>query len=82
MAGLKTYLWRIFIALTQLLNTLFSGWPDESTSSRLYRLEQQNHPAGLLLRPMVDRLFFWQPHHCRSAYESERNRYQLPPILR
>lgn len=75
------YLRHIGVALTQLLNTFTGGWPDESTSSRLYRLEQQNHPAGLLLRPMVDRLFFWQPHHCQSAYESERNLYQLPPIL-
>lgn len=79
---MKLYCWNIFVGLTQLLNTLFAGWPDESTSSRLYRLEQQGHQAGLLLRPIVDRLFGWQAEHCRMAYESERRRYQLPPILR
>ena len=49
-------------------------------------------PAGLLgtpdpppvrnIRPLVDRLFFWQPEHCARSYDAERARYHLPPLLR
>jgi hypothetical protein len=79
---MKSYLWHIFVALTQLLNTALGGWPDESTSSRLWRLDQQGGTHGHLARKVVDALFFWQSEHCRKSYESERARYQLPPILR
>lgn len=77
-----TYLNHIGIALTQMLNTLTGGWPDESTSSRLWRLEMQGNERAGFLRCVVDLLFFWQHDHCRLAYEAERARYQLPPILR
>lgn len=76
------YFKHILIALTQLLNTLLGGWPDESTSSRLWRLHLQGSPAGTVLAALVDTLFFWQKDHCRKAYEAERSRYQQAPILR
>jgi hypothetical protein len=78
----RAYIWHIFISLTQLLNTLLGGYPDESTSSRLWRLHLKGEPAGTVLAALVDALFFWQEDHCRRAYESERTRYHLPPILR
>lgn len=77
-----TYLRHIGVALTQLLCALVGGWPDESTSRYLYRLDLQGRLAGRLLRPAVDALFFWQRGHCRLSYEAERRRYQLPPLLR
>lgn len=79
---MAAYLSHIGVALTQLVCTIFGGWPDESTSSYLWRMEQQGKLAGRLFRPLVDRLFFWQSDHCRKAYEAERTRYHLPPILR
>lgn len=79
---MSRYFWHIFIALTQMLNTLLGGWPDETTSSRVYRLEARGMRRAALARRLIDRLFFWQPHHCESAYESERRRYQFPPVLR
>lgn len=80
---MKTYLWHIFVALTQLLNTLFGGWPDESTSSHLWRLKLQGRALGVYGVAVVDALFAWQTaEHCRKAYEAERARYQFPPILR
>ena len=27
----------------------------------------------------VDRLFFWDPNHCRESYKSEFSRAQFPP---
>lgn len=31
---------------------------------------------------LIDFIFFWQPGHCKRAYESELNRTQLPPSMR
>jgi hypothetical protein len=77
-----SYFKSILIALTQLLNTLLGGYPDESTSSRLWRLHLKGEPHGTVLAALVDVVFFWQDDHCRKAYEAERTRYHLPPILR
>ncbi len=79
---MKEYFWNIFIALTQLLNTLTGGWPDESTSSRVYRLSQAGMPRAKVIHAAIDKLFFWQRNHCKSAYDEERKRYQFPPTLR
>ena len=79
---MKTYFLHIGVGLTQLLNTLLGGWPDESTSSRLWRLDKQGSVRGRMCRKLVDRLFWWQRGHCGLAYEAERRRYQFPPILR
>lgn len=80
---MKAYFWHIFIGLTQLLNTLLGGWPDETTSSRLWRLREQGKTIGFYGVEIVDALFAWQTvDHCRKAYDAERKRYQVPPILR
>lgn len=76
------YITHVLITCTQFLNALLGGYPDESTSSRLWRLHLQGKPAGTALAAIVDGIFFWQEDHCRKAYEAERDRYHLPPILR
>ena len=75
-----TYGKRTLIAVDQLINTLLGGWPDETLSSRCYRWARDGVRAWP--RKLVDALFFWEPGHCRSAYESERRRLQYPPELR
>ncbi len=72
---------QIFIALDQLINTLFGGWADETISSVAWRKRHEGKGWGLL-RKMIDSLFFWQENHCESAYLSEKNRLQCPPELR
>ncbi len=74
-----TYGKRIFIALDQLVNALASGWPDETMSSRAYRLAVEGMTWPMR---MVDGPFFWQREHCKSSYESEREGRQAPPELR
>lgn len=76
------YVWNIFIALSQILNALLGGFPDETTSSRLWRLDAQGSALARLARRGVDALFFWQDGHCRLSHEAERKRYQLPPVFR
>lgn len=71
---------RILIALDQLVNAAFGGWPDETISSRAWRWElsgKRNWP-----RRLIDGLFFWDRDHCRESYESERLGRQLPPEFR
>ena len=75
-----TYVKRILIAVDQLLNALFGGWPDETLSSRCWRWSRDRVRAWPLRA--VAGLFFWEKEHCRGSYESERLGRQLPPELR
>ena len=71
---------QVLVALDQVVNTLIGGWADETLSSRAYRHKKD----GSRLWPawIIDHIFFWQEEHCRSAYESELERTQLPVELR
>lgn len=73
------------VALDQLawvLLTLGNGSPDETISAALWRMESQGKRAGRWLRPVVDALFFFDPHHCQQAWLAERNKAQLPGSYR
>lgn len=71
----------VLIALDQLANACLGGWPDETLSCRAYRLHRQTRMWALTCRG-INALFFWQPDHCRAAFESEQTRRHLPPTLR
>ena len=72
---------QIPIAIDQFVNTLFGGWADETISSVAWR--KCNEGKGWrFLRCLIDGLFFWQTDHCKTAYESELERRQLPEELR
>lgn len=71
---------QILIAVDQLGNALAGGWADETISSRSWRCRTRQPWATL--RPVIDRLFFWDADHCQSSFESERKRLQMPPELR
>lgn len=68
---------QILIAVDQLVNTFLGGMADETLSSRAYRHAEIKKDRRW---PMViiNALFFWQKDHCRTAYESEVERKQLP----
>lgn len=73
---------RILIAVDQLFNAIFNGWPDETISSRAWRWHlsgARSWPCRLL--DGAARLF-GDRDHCRESYESERRGRQLPPELR
>ena len=73
---------QFFVALDQLINTLIpNGYADETLSSRAYRHAAIKKDCRWPMW-LVDHLFFWQSEHCKSAYESEVERYQLPPSMR
>ena len=75
-----TYWKKVLIAVDQLANALLAGFPDETLSSRAWRWEQDGVRSWP--RRFIDRLFFWEPNHCRKSSQSEREGRQLPPELR
>ena len=68
---------QIFIALDQLINTLFMGMADETISARLFRLYLTEILSSKWYL-IVDILFFWQYNHCYNAWRAEIERRQLP----
>lgn len=75
------YLKNILVALTQLLNTVLGGYPDESTSSRAHR-QRRVKLRWDVTRRLINMVFFWEQDHCRDAYLSEAAYRQMPPEFR
>lgn len=66
----------LLIALDQFLfcvMTLGQSNPDETASSAAWRMERDGKICGVF-RPLIDALFFFDPQHCKSSYESEMKR--------
>lgn len=76
----RRYIHQLAIAIDQLANTVFSGWADETLSSRAWRSRDKRR-WNIAYR-VIDAVFFWQKDHCRKAYEYERAHGQLPDGFR
>jgi hypothetical protein len=72
-----TYLLFIGIALSQLLNAVTGGLPDETLSARAYRADRDGRLWGVILRPIIDAVFM-DSWHCFNAHEAEMRQLQLP----
>ena len=60
------YIAKLWSAFSQFLNVLLlNGHPNESISGRCY-----GEPWPLAMK-VVNRVFFWQQNHCKSAYMSD-----------
>lgn len=71
---MKQRILNVLIAVDQLLYvlvTLGNGNPDETLSAAAWRLEGKGRWAGLIFRPLIDRIFWFDPQHCRNSYKSE-----------
>lgn len=77
---MRRYLKQVLIAFDQLINALLGGWADESLSAHAWRqyLEGKRNWPYLL----IDAILFFDGNHCRTSYESELERTQLPPSMR
>ena len=76
-----TYGKRTLIALDQLINALLGGWPDETMSSRAYRLAVEGMTWPMRCIDAVAGIF-GDVNHCEASFDSERVGRQLPPELR
>lgn len=82
---MKRRLLNFLIALDQLawvVLTLGNGLPDETISAAAWRMEGQGKVAGFILRPLIDTLLWFDPDHCRKAYNAEFEKLQLPGSYR
>ena len=77
---MRRYLKQVLIAFDHLINALLGGWADESLSAHAWRqhLEGKRNWPYLL----IDAILFFDGNHCRTSYESELERTQLPPSMR
>ena len=52
--------------------TLFNGSPDETISGRAWRQGRLlGHPTWAARRRRIDRLFFWDIHHCMKSHQQD-----------
>ena len=73
------------IALDQLffvLITLGNAAPDETMSAAAWRMEKAGKWQGKVFRPLIDRLFWFDPDHCQKAFQAELFRLQQHESLR
>lgn len=71
----------ILIAFDQFafcIITIGGSYPDETLSSAAWRWEQEDKKVGHILRPLIDKLFFFQEDHCFKSYLAEALRKQAP----
>lgn len=82
---MKRRILNVLIALDQffyVLITFGSAAPDETMSAAAWRMEQAGKWQGRIFRPLIDRLFWFDPDHCRRAYLAEVFRLQQHESLR
>jgi hypothetical protein len=63
----KAYLLRIFVAKSQLLNTILGGNVDETFSSRVGRAAGRGNRLGMLIERLLDGVL--GKGHCRGVIE-------------
>ena len=59
------------------LITLGASSPDETISAATWRLEQEGKWQGILFRPIIDTILFFDKEHCKTSFESEVKGSQL-----
>ena len=77
------YLFRLAIAIDQLLNVaICDGEPDETMSSNAYRMHRNGGRWGFL-KWVIDLVASpFERDHCYKAFQSELLRLHLPPDAR
>lgn len=77
----RYWLYHVLVAFDQLFNALMFGSADETLSSRAYRgaiLTKNPKIKWKIIYTLIEKLFFWEKDHCKTAYQSEIKRRQYP----
>lgn len=72
------YSLNLLIAIDQLCNVILGGMPDETISARAWR--NKANPLYAVLVRIIDSIFWFDPKHCETSFESEVIRRYLPEI--
>lgn len=75
---MKQYFKNNAIALDQQINALLAGSPDETLSSRAYRVSRKGSWWRWQVCMVVINGLAFNRNHCYESYVSELNRRQLP----
>ena len=67
---MKRYALNLLIAVDQLVNAILRGDPDETLSSRAYRMQLKGQRYWGWTATFINALFF-DRNHCRKAWEAE-----------
>jgi hypothetical protein len=70
----------VLIALDNLVAAAIWGYPGLTISAQMYRWELKGKRSWP--RKLVDRIFWFDPDHCRISYENEVNGMRLPRDMR
>ncbi len=62
--------------------TLGHSYPDETISAWAWRAESRGKRWGGWVRRTIDALFWFDPDHCRTSFESEWRKAHLPDAYR
>ena len=73
---LKSLLW-----LDRVVNVILGGNSRETLSSRAHRMDVKNQPYWGWTAGAINKLFFWQPNHCRLQWEYEQAHPFTDPLL-
>lgn len=80
--SLKQRIWNWLVSLDQFLFCclmLGQSYPNETASAAAWRLENEGRWTGRIFRPLIDKLFFFDPDHCRTSYEALMAGKHMPP---
>lgn len=62
----KKYFWNVLVSIDQLANTLMGGYPDETISSRLAKLNRKGNKVGIIGCKLLDIV---DKGHCEKYIE-------------
>jgi hypothetical protein len=82
---MKRRILNFLISLDQFLFVILSlgnASPDETLSAAAWRWELEGRRRGKILRPIIDKMFWFDPEHCKMSFYSEINKTQLPETYR
>lgn len=75
--GRRPYWLSLLIAIDQFANAMLWGYVDETLSSRAHRMANRKK-RWRVAEKVINALFFWEPDHCRIAYQAELAREHSP----
>lgn len=75
---------RVFVWVSQTVNVMTGGEPDELLCSRMWRKKQAGDKVGKVMVAILDTIFFFDPapSHCEDSYMAEVERRHLPDAFK
>lgn len=76
---------RINVWISQTVNVMTGGLPDELLCSRMWRKKQAGHKVGIVMVAILDAVFRYfdpAPSHCEDSYKAEVERRHLPDAFK